>query len=193
MQAASPNSQRKTRSSHRNDKWKALPTRPPANMVKSREERMEELDQVYRETEAPPPAPASQRFAPFICMIGFTMLIYAVYRNSVGSGYGNVSRTQDYSPPMTQHGAHPTSIPVRALNQSHLEAIATEIRATKSRIHRNWDVDEYPLFLTTMNIPKKSWDIQRNKFIKLLLDSDIENREFVVGFSGSSVTAGERQ
>jgi hypothetical protein len=44
-----------------------------------------------------------------------------------------------------------------------------------------------------MNIPKKSWDIQRNKFIKLLLDPDIENREFVVGFSGSSVTAGERQ
>lgn len=70
------------------------------------------------------------------------------------------------------------------------------IRETKARIWQTWDVDHYPLFLGLMHVPPASWELQKAKFIELLLEAQRFKanggapRALVVGFSGSSVTAG---
>ena len=78
------------------------------------------------------------------------------------------------------------------------DAVHSAIVDAQSRIWTYWNVPTYPLFLGTMSIPKKSWEIQKLKFVRLLLErgggsgggSGSTPYQFVVGFSGSSVTAG---
>lgn len=50
----------------------------------------------------------------------------------------------------------------------------------------------YPLFLETFHIPHRSWKIYKAKFVNLLIHNLVQQNEskFVIGFSGSSVTAG---
>ncbi len=49
----------------------------------------------------------------------------------------------------------------------------------------------FPLFFETFHIPTRSWKIYKAKFIDLLLKNNTRNStKFVIGFSGSSVTAG---
>ena len=82
------------------------------------------------------------------------------------------------------------------------------INRTLTNIWNEWEIDQYPLFLSMMNIPMLSWKIQKNKFIKMIMNNHIgdkvnqlkysrhhhnENdklKNYVMGFSGSSVTAG---
>jgi hypothetical protein len=67
------------------------------------------------------------------------------------------------------------------------------VAESKSDIWATWEVSRYPYFLKMMDIPHLSWDLQKAKFIKLLLDlqtDDEMDKSFVVGFSGSSITAG---
>ena len=104
---------------------------------------------------------------------------------------------------------------------SYLNTLLHQIKSSKDKIYNYWDVSNYPNFLTMMDIPYYSWDIQKAKFIKFIIEqstrrissgsssssssssskgvlsndniydsSDDENDDFVVGFSGSSVTAG---
>ena len=103
---------------------------------------------------------------------------------------------------------------------SYLNTLLHQIKSSKDKIYNYWDVSNYPNFLTMMDIPYYSWDIQKAKFIKLIIEqstrrigssssssssssskgglnndniydsNDDENDDFVVGFSGSSVTAG---
>ena len=89
------------------------------------------------------------------------------------------------------------SIEPTCMGKMELEQIHAAIVTAKNRIYSFWDVTHMPLFLTTMNIPQKSWDIQKLKFMQLLLESGSyrsgkgeDRNEYVVGFSGSSVTAG---
>lgn len=64
-----------------------------------------------------------------------------------------------------------------------LKDLITKCRA---KIWNYWDVDNYPLFLSVMDIPKKSWSIQKNKFVKLIL----EGRNFhLLFFSETSFVA----
>lgn len=89
-----------------------------------------------------------------------------------------------------------------------------KLNATLGDIWNRWEVDDYPKFLNMMNIPSESWDIQKNKFIKLVIDNfeplknislytvgshsggskvrprPTKKTDYIVGFSGSSVTAG---
>lgn len=83
-----------------------------------------------------------------------------------------------------------------------------EVRAYREKVNRvldaiysEWDIENYPLFLSMMHIPELSWKVQRAKFVRLILDNhigDIRDRKFkfpkqskyVLGFTGSSVTAG---
>ena len=77
-----------------------------------------------------------------------------------------------------------------------LQDLMLSIREAKTRIWQTWDVDHYPLFLGLMHVPPASWELQKAKFIELLLEaqrakaSGGARRALVVGFSGSSVTAG---
>ena len=75
---------------------------------------------------------------------------------------------------------------------SYFENLKREIRSAKMKIWVYWKVQKYPLFLTTLNIPTRSWDVQKAKFIKLIVNKPLNgaNQTFVAGFSGSSVTAG---
>ena len=70
------------------------------------------------------------------------------------------------------------------------EAIDKQIRA----IEKEWDVEHFPILLTTIHMPKSSYDLQVNKFRLKLMDISQEASlgavSFVVGVSGSSVTAG---
>lgn len=71
---------------------------------------------------------------------------------------------------------------------SQLSAALSLINSTLDSIWKTWDISHYPYFLSYVHVPKQSWDIQKSKFIKLILRTG--TRSFVVGFSGSSVTAG---
>lgn len=79
----------------------------------------------------------------------------------------------------------------KCMNRKEYENAMLTINSIKQGIWDTWDVSNYPLFLSFMHIPSRSWEIQRNKFIKLILvDRHKPNSTFVVGFSGTSVTAG---
>jgi hypothetical protein len=63
--------------------------------------------------------------------------------------------------------------------------IKNVIKQGKEKIWKNWDIENFPLFLTVFNIPKKSWNIQKHKFVKLIIESfDSRNSSFIAGFSG---------
>lgn len=79
----------------------------------------------------------------------------------------------------------------KCINRQEYENAMLTINEIKQGIWSTWDVSNYPLFLSFMHVPSRSWEIQRNKFIKLILaDRHKPNGTFVVGFSGTSVTAG---
>lgn len=73
-----------------------------------------------------------------------------------------------------------------------LKSLQEQVNEVQQRIWNTWDVSHYPNFLKIMQIPLSSWNIQKSKFIALILEAmtDSYEDEFVVGFSGSSVTAG---
>lgn len=76
---------------------------------------------------------------------------------------------------------------------AHIKQTVLTVRASKQRIWEAWNVSHFPSFLSMMHVPAQSWDLQKAKFVDLLLHSgDYRSgrRSFVVGFSGSSVTAG---
>ena len=69
-----------------------------------------------------------------------------------------------------------------------LDSVIDEIAQLKKFIWDTWDVSKYPSFLKTMHVPSRSYDLQVLKFQKLLLQS--EEKSYVMGITGSSVTAG---
>ena len=133
--------------------------------------------------------------APFIFLICFGIFSLVLNESSMYNlklhNTANVSTS-----PALQSVPKRTAIPT-CMSKIELEQIHAAIVTAKNQITSFWDVSHMPLFLTTMNIPHKSWDIQKLKFMQLLLESGSyrpgkgeERYEYVVGFSGSSVTAG---
>lgn len=82
------------------------------------------------------------------------------------------------------------------------DSIRSKISQLHEGISERWNISHFPNFRTTMNIPASSWTLQKAKFIRLLLEANANHvlkdtasvasfgLSFVVGFSGSSVTAG---
>jgi len=64
------------------------------------------------------------------------------------------------------------------------------IARVKGEIFDKWQVSTYPLFLSFLDVPPSSWLVQRNKLVRLLSQGNSTTKDYVVGFSGSSVTAG---
>lgn len=77
----------------------------------------------------------------------------------------------------------------RCLPPEKHRLIKLSINESLSKIWTDWDVSNYPQFLRFMNIPPLSWELHKHKFLSILLDPS-PTREYVAGFSGSSVTAG---
>ena len=69
-----------------------------------------------------------------------------------------------------------------------LDSALDEITRLKKFIWDTWDVSRYPKFLKTMHVPTRSYDLQVLKFQRLLLQA--HEKSFVMGITGSSVTAG---
>lgn len=79
----------------------------------------------------------------------------------------------------------------QAPDQEMFLTLRKQINQVKQNIWKDWDISQYPNFLETMHIPSLSWEIQKMKFVKLLFDKQLDTKtNFVIGFSGSSVTAG---
>ena len=78
---------------------------------------------------------------------------------------------------------------LESLGYDRILLTRAEIKAAKDAIWGRWNVTYYPNFIKTMHIPEKSFEIQKWKFQKLLLEN-VGTSSFVVGFTGSSVTAG---
>ena len=70
-----------------------------------------------------------------------------------------------------------------------LTALQSTVHKAINSLWQNWEINDFPIFLELLNVPEKSWNIQVHKFTKLLLEST-SRRKLVVGFSGSSITAG---
>ena len=104
---------------------------------------------------------------------------------------------------------------IEDLGFENISAVLNEINIARSAVKAamdsisiDWDIENYPLFFKTMHIPKTSYDIQVHKFRRLILEhnaslpslllKDARDKkskkspanEFIVGFSGSSITAG---
>ena len=90
-------------------------------------------------------------------------------------------------------------------NMQHVDCkymadVLQSVKSTLDRLDQTWNTSYYPNFKTMMHIPNNSWNIQKAKMIKLLLEASSNQANstkaeqyklnFVVGFSGSSVTAG---
>ena len=134
--------------------------------------------------------------APFIFLICFGIFSLVLNESSMYNlklhNTANVS-TSPAPPAVPKRTVVPT-----CMSKMELEQIQSAIVTAKNQIYSFWDVSHMPLFLSTMNIPQKSWEIQKLKFVQLLLESGTyrsgkgdERYEYVVGFSGSSVTAGD--
>lgn len=61
-------------------------------------------------------------------------------------------------------------------------------------IHMEWNIDQYPNFLKSCSMHRNGWLELIMRFVLSILDSNIETEhltnEFVISFTGSSVTAG---
>lgn len=104
-------------------------------------------------------------------------------------------------PPAKQVDSSENSIQshFHSINCSYLGTLRDTISRVRSEIAHEWNITHYPNFLSMMHIPQRSWDIQKAKFIKLIINREENNntvqasskkKSFVAGFSGSSVTAG---
>lgn len=80
---------------------------------------------------------------------------------------------------------------VNNFDTKELLALDAVISLQMQSIYNEWKVDSFPKFLDMMHIPSLSWDTQKYKFIQLLLEKKHGSASpYVLGFSGSSVTAG---
>ena len=79
-----------------------------------------------------------------------------------------------------------------ATNADYLKTSGDIILKSLTQIKDYWRIRDYPLFLSTMDIPAESWEIQKNKFILQIIrqQQSLSRGKFVVAFTGSSVTAG---
>jgi hypothetical protein len=78
---------------------------------------------------------------------------------------------------------------------SRLKDLKKEILQANQAIWKDWEISSYPNFLKLMHVPSLSWQLQKLKFISLLtkafqVEGYAEPKDFIIGFSGSSVTAG---
>jgi hypothetical protein len=111
--------------------------------------------------------------------------------NNGNKNKGVLQESHFYSPPLAV---------IDNFDCSFLAGVKASVRDAMNRIESDWEVQSYPNFLKMMHIPPTSWSLQKAKFMSILLDqaqaasvgvtNENYGREYVAGFSGSSVTAG---
>jgi hypothetical protein len=130
-------------------------------------------------------------------MVAVAAFLIASFAYSNWNSSSSVSLKEMDSP---EHNKSQRYLRVESLDPKFSSNVLHNIRDAKSAIYDKWDISNYPMFLTLMNIPSLSWDLQKAKFIKLLVEANANYKTginpafpslaYVAGFSGSSVTAG---
>jgi hypothetical protein len=130
-------------------------------------------------------------------MVAVAAFLIASFAYSNWNSSSSVSLKEMGSPEISKAHRYPR---VESLDPKFSSDVLHSIRDAKSAIYDKWDISNYPMFLTLMNIPSLSWDLQKAKFIKLLVEANANYKtgmntafpslSYVAGFSGSSVTAG---
>lgn len=84
--------------------------------------------------------------------------------------------------------------PLSTVDCIFVETILNEANQQLTRIREDWQIQSFPKFLDMLHIPELSWDLQKAKFMKLIIEKSSNKTQsqqsFVTGFSGSSITAG---
>lgn len=135
----------------------------------------------------------------YIAVLLVTLLAVFLYKSSqggqsIGSGQNAVLSIPPHNAlPSGKMPIHRFNVP--AVQCDALQASKKKIRLALDDISLAWDIPSFPLFLTMMNIPQRSWDIQKVKFVEKIMSAHGRTHgnasaPFIVGFSGSSVTAG---
>lgn len=88
---------------------------------------------------------------------------------------------------------------VFSLNDAMIKALKNaELAATRklNNIYKEWQIDLYPLFLSSCTMHKESWLKMKDKYTEKILKGEIghpgtkDTQQFEMSFMGSSVTAG---
>ena len=75
---------------------------------------------------------------------------------------------------------HPINAETKVEQSNGIECLSSKtfnelkdlIKGTRKNIWEYWDIDHYPLFLGSIHIPQKSWLMQKQKFVNLLLQGE---------------------
>ena len=130
----------------------------------------------------------SSKLCSLICIVVIVLAMYDIQfrERNIASGiqhYNNEVGSESKSKPSGLEGY------VLNIDQQKVSTFRNEIGNSIRTIYEFWNISHYSRFINTFDIPPTTWEIQKNKFIRLILDST-SNKSFVVGFTGSSVTAG---
>jgi hypothetical protein len=136
-----------------------------------------------------------------VIVVMIVILFYEISPSHSRKGDNLVQSIPDVKPPQNERSHYTYSKifldmnvleSIQKVDCDKLRVLKKQILDAKADIWKTWDVSRYPNFLKIMHIPQSSWNIQKAKFIKMILEgmSGKYPEEFVVGFSGSSVTAG---
>jgi hypothetical protein len=131
-------------------------------------------------------------YARLMVVMGAVVLGLLVYRFGTGNESQSEFRGEIHvRKPVTERDAFDWE----KLSPAFLNRLATSREAVNAQlqaIEEEWDVKHFPFFLTTIHMPRSNYELQVNKFRLRLFDYSQANSssKFVVGVSGSSVTAG---
>jgi hypothetical protein len=101
-----------------------------------------------------------------ICYISIFVISYLRY--FLKHFYHIILQVSDGEPYNTESYSQQSN-GVECLKNHKFEALKDHVIKTRKGIWEYWDVDKYPLFLAAIHIPKKSWNMQKQKFVNLLL------------------------
>ena len=64
-------------------------------------------------------------------------------------------------------------VSARCVDSQQVAAALAATNHTLLQLYSRWEVQRYPLFMSFFHIPPKSWQIQKQKFIRLILRGDL--------------------
>jgi hypothetical protein len=146
---------------------------------------------------------ASTRTALVVVAVLLSMFAYTQLQDQFAFQSTVEQSVTDSNTTWRKDGGHRDSDGLYDVNCSFLNTVLAESYQVKQQLDQYWNTSNYPNFKAMMNIPEESWNLQKAKLVKLVLeagsnvagsqlrsDSAFRRLDFVVGFSGSSVTAG---
>ena len=99
-----------------------------------------------------------------ICTFEYNCLTQSSHRKHSSFSYQTILKTKT--------AEISTSPLIKCLPKKDFDVLKTLLTESRQQIWKDWDVDNYPLFLGLIDIPAQSWIIQKQKFVNLILQSE---------------------